>query len=109
MAFKSNSAKWFREESEVLRRVQRNMAGVTVNRATMLAPEDTGALKSSGRVVTDSKDQVAAVFGGKTVGVPYALRRHYENKKNPQTLEYLSKAGDSVVKEGIKKYYDISR
>lgn len=106
--FKSNSKAWLRNEEAVLKRTVRNMAGVMVNRGQMLAPVDTGALRSSGRVV-GSGDKVSAVFGGADVGVPYARRRHYENNKNPQTLLYLEKAGNSVKKEGIKKYYDMSK
>lgn len=106
--FKSNSAQWLRNEEAVLKRTARNMMGVTVNRAQMLAPRDTGALVSSGRVV-EQGSKVSAVFGGADVGVPYARRRHYENRKNPQTLLYLEKAGNSVVKEGINKYYRMSK
>lgn len=108
MAYKSNANSWFKQEEAILKRTQRNMAGVTVNRAQMLAPKDTGALISSGRVV-EGNGKATAVFGGADVGVPYARRRHYENKKNPQTLHYLKRAGDSVVKEGVKKYYDMSK
>lgn len=108
MAFKSRSQQWFRDESAVLKRTVRNMMGVTVNRGQMLAPVDKGDLVSSGRVTGQGEKSVAK-FGGADVGVPYAKRRHYENKKNPQTLNYLKKAGDSVVKEGFKKYYDMSK
>lgn len=106
--FKSNSKAWLNSEEAVLKRTVRNMAGVMVNRGQMLAPKDTGALRSSGRVVGKGT-KVSAVFGGQDVGVPYARRRHYENFKNPQTLLYLEKAGNSVVKEGVKKYYDMSK
>lgn len=108
MAFTSRSKRWFEDESIVLKRTIRNMMGVTINRGQMLAPVDKGDLRSSGRVV-GSGEKVSAVFGGEDVGVPYAKRRHYENKKNPQTLLYLKKAGDSVKKEGIKKYYEMSK
>ena len=37
--------------------------------------------------------------------VPYARRRHFENKKNPHTKYYLQKAGDNVVaKLGFKEF-----
>lgn len=106
--FKSNSAQWLRNEEPVLKRTVRNMMGVTVNRAQMLAPVDTGALRSSGRVV-EKGSKVSAVFGGADVGVPYARRREFENRKNPQTLHYLRLAGDSVIKEPISKYYKMSK
>lgn len=108
MAFTKRSRQWLADEEVVLQRTVRNMMGVTVNRAQMLAPVDKGDLRSSGRVV-ENKDGISAVFGGADVGVPYAKRRHFENKKNPQTLGYLKKAGDSVVKEGFKKYYQMSK
>jgi hypothetical protein len=36
--------------------------------------------------------------------VPYARRRHLENKKNPQTKYYLQNAGDRVAKQGIQRF-----
>lgn len=107
MGFKSNSDSWFRRESETLKRAEKMMAQVMVNRAKMLAPVDTGALVQSGRVQINPDGSVSAIFGGGDV--PYALRRHFENKKNPQTLNYLKRAGDSVVKEGAAKYIKMSR
>lgn len=106
--FKSNSAPFLNTENAVLKRTVRNMMGVTVNRAQMLAPVLTGALRSSGRVIGDGS-KVSAIFGGKDVDVPYARRRHFENRKNPQTLLYLQRAGNSVTKEGVKKYYNMSK
>lgn len=108
MAFTSYADKWLASEAAVLKRTELAMASAMINRGRMLAPHLTGALKASGRVVADSKG-TAAVFGGQEIGVPYARRRHFENRKNPQTLLYLQKAGDSVAKEGIKKYYDLSK
>lgn len=69
--------------------------------ANIFAPELTGALKSDGRVET-IESGVQVVFGDGRV--PYARKRHFENKKNPQTLNYLERAGDQRVKEGIAKY-----
>lgn len=107
MAFKSTSRAWLIRESARLSRVEEVMAGVILNRATMLAPKDTGALRDSGRVERKASGGVSIIFGGGKV--PYARRRHYENKKNPQTLGYLKKAGDSVIKEGPKKYVEMSK
>lgn len=107
--FKSNSSTWLIEEEVRLDRTMRNMAQVMINRGVMLAPEMSGKLKRSGRVLKNGNGSYSAVFGGDDVGVPYALRRNFENKKNPQTLNYSDKAGNSVAKEGVKKYYDMSR
>lgn len=71
-------------------------------RAVMLAPRETGALANSGEIdrVTNG---YSITFG--STKVPYARRRHFENKKNPQTLGYLAKAGDSVVRGNTAKYF----
>lgn len=105
MGFKSNSSSWLRREEDRLDRTAKNMTQVMVNRGVMLAPELTKKLKGSGRVIREGKAKYKARFGGNDVGVPYALRRNFENKKNPQTLHYSEKSGDSVAKEGIIKYY----
>lgn len=105
--FTSNSSKWLANESQTLRRAERSMAQVMLNRATIIAPVESGALVESGRVEDNPNGGVSVIFGGN--GVPYARRRHYENKKNPQTLHYLKRAGDSVVKEGPKKYIGLNR
>lgn len=105
--FKSNSRAWLANESKVLARAERGLAQVILNRATMLAPVLTGALVEDGRVVKNPNGGYSVIFGSKKV--PYARRRHFENKKNPQTLHYLKRAGDSVAKENIKKYVDLSR
>jgi len=57
--------------------------------AQILAPQATGALVNSKRVEAVSFDNVQVSFN-----TAYANRRHYENKKNPQTLEYLKRAGE---------------
>lgn len=71
-------------------------------RAVAFAPIETGALKNSGRVETEN-DGYKVIFGSSRV--PYARRRHFENKKNPQTLGYLAKAGDSVARNSKGKYF----
>lgn len=109
MAFKSTSSSWLRGETDRLDRTASIMAQVMVNRGVMLAPELTGALKRSGRTIKKSKGSYSATFGGANVGVPYAKLRNFVNKKNPQTLNYSEKSGDSVAKEPIKKYYDMSK
>jgi hypothetical protein len=105
--FRSNARQWLKQEAEVLERAEEAMAGVMVTRATMLAPKASGDLRDNGRVEKNLDGSHAAVFGD--ASVPYARRRHFENKKNPQTLHYLKRAGDSVAKENVKKYVDMSR
>lgn len=72
------------------------------NKAVILAPVDTGALKNSANVSPISKGY-RIQFGSSRV--PYARKRHFENKKNPQTLSYLEKAGDGVVRGDTSKYF----
>lgn len=71
-------------------------------RAVAFAPIKEGALRNSGRVEAVN-DGYKVVFGSSRV--PYARRRHFENKRNPQTLGYLVRAGDSVVRGNISKYF----
>ena len=73
--------------------------------SSQYAPVDTSDLVSSGRVAKVGKTY-EVIYGGKFGGknVPYALRRHFENNKNPQTKRYLSRAGDQVSKQ-IEKYF----
>lgn len=80
---------------------QRAMGDAIHNRAQMLAPVLTGALKADGRV-EQKGGQITVKFGGSSV--PYARLRHFENRKNPQTLRYLERAGDAVIKQGIKSF-----
>lgn len=105
--FKSNSRAFIQSETKVLRRAEEVMAGVILTRATMLAPHESGNLQADGRVEDSQDGHKSVVFGD--ASVPYARRRHFENKKNPQTLGYLKRAGDSVAKENVKKYVDMSR
>jgi len=74
--------------------------------ATILAPKDSRALVNSGRVIRQKLAEYVIRFGGSGNGfsVPYALRRHFENMKNPQTLLYLERGGDSVKRSSISKY-----
>lgn len=70
--------------------------------AREIAPELTGALKASGRIIVKDKNTVAVAFGGGIV--PYARLRHYVNHKNPQTLYYLQRAGEARTAEGLERY-----
>lgn len=71
-------------------------------RAVALAPVDTSALANSGRVNKITRGY-SVTFGSSRV--PYARRRHFENKKNPQTKGYLAKAGDNVARGNVGKYF----
>lgn len=106
MAVKSNLSKsWLSNEIQKSDRTERAISQVILYRSRMLAPVMTGELRENGRV--EKKDgHYTVTFGDSKV--PYARRRHFENKKNPQTLHYLKRAGDSVKKENIKKYYEMS-
>jgi hypothetical protein len=71
-------------------------------RSTILAPKDTRALVNSG-VIEPVQDGYKVKYGSSRV--PYARRRHFENKKNPGSLGYLAKAGDSVARSDKSKYF----
>lgn len=105
MAVKSYIDAWAKGQETIMKRAEHNMGSAIKNRARMLAPKLTGALRADGRVQS-KVDATSVIFGSDKV--PYARRRHFENRKNPQTLHYLSRAGDSVARENIKKYIGIS-
>lgn len=72
------------------------------NKAKILAPVLSRNLVNSG-VVEPVTGGYKVQFGSSKV--PYARRRHFENKKNPQTKGYLAKAGDSVARSDKSKYF----
>ena len=96
----------FKSKMDVYAQIQRlNMqkeleakAEKTLGRARMLAPVLSGALKMNGRV-EKIENGVSVVFGDNRI--PYARRRHFENRKNPSTINYLERAGDQTKKEGF--------
>ena len=98
----STLASWLRNEESVLDGVTTEMAVDILNRAIMNAPKESGALVRSGRVVKAGRGYTVQ-FGDNSV--QYAYRRHFENNKNPGTLLYLEKAGDTVAKGNIRKYF----
>lgn len=100
----SNLSTWVKKEERNLDRAEEKMARTILNRAKMLAPKLTGALIENGRIEKNPNGGRTIIFGDSSV--PYARRRHFENRKNPQTLHYLQRAGDSVAKENVKKYVD---
>lgn len=71
-------------------------------RAKALAPKATRALVNSGRI-----DPVSGGYSVKfgSSRVPYARRRHLENKKSPQTIGYLANAGYEILRGNISKYF----
>lgn len=101
--FTDNSAQYVASETKKLNDATNKMCNSIISLAQILAPVDTGDLRASGRV-EPLENGSSAVFGGASVDVPYARRRHYENRKNPQTLRYLERAGESITKKGIKGY-----
>lgn len=103
---KSKLTQWATNQGRTIKRAERGIANVILSRAQMLAPVDSGKLVKDGRVVKNG-DHVAVRFG--SANVPYARRRHFENKRNPQTLHFLTRAGDSAAKENIRKYIEVSR
>ena len=73
--------------------------------AMRYAPVLTGNLVASGRVMRKSAGSYQIVFGGGRV--PYALRRHYENRAHPSTLRYLERAGNENSRRFISELRSI--
>lgn len=69
--------------------------------SAMLAPKLTRALVKSRKIERRGSAHYAVSFGNSQV--PYARRRHFENKLHPETLLYLQRAGDAV-KRNQRKY-----
>lgn len=107
MAVSSNWGRFIADQQKVIERTQRAMAQVVLYRSRMLAPIFTGALVDDGRVENNPQGGLSVLYGSPKV--PYARRRHYENRKNPQTLYFLQRAGESVAKENVKKYVEMSK
>lgn len=72
-----------------------NNLGTTIkNRATILAPKDSGDLRRSGKVEITTDDKAIVSFGNSQVR--YAKRRHYENNLHPSTKYYLTNSLKSI-------------
>ncbi|MBQ1570008.1 MAG: hypothetical protein IIZ78_02695 [Clostridiales bacterium] len=93
---------WLALEQVNLDNAVRQMANTILSDSRMLAPVLTGALRSDGNVKKEGMASYIVKYGD--ARVPYARRRHFENKKNPQTKYYLWNAGDRVVKQGIQRF-----
>lgn len=91
------------DSTKGLERGLAEMATDIHRRASILAPKDTRALVNSGKIRKTGAQEYTIGFGSSVVR--YALRRHFENKKNPQTLGYLSKAADGVARSDKGKYF----
>jgi hypothetical protein len=91
---------WAREEEATKMDVAILQLATDIHRLSQIkAPKDTRALVKSGRI--ERKERAHYTISYNT---PYARRRHFENKKNPQSLNYLKDAGDESVKH-IRKYF----
>lgn len=99
-------SKWTPKKASMLDSAIAEIATVIHERAVMLAPHDKGNLVASGMIKRLANSHYIIRFGGSSGGfnVPYAKRRHYENRKNPHTKFYLQNAGDGVKRSGIKQY-----
>lgn len=93
---------WLALEQVNLDNAVRQMANTILSDSRMLAPVLTGALRSDGNVKKEGLASYIVQYGD--ARVPYARRRHFENKKNPQTKYYLWNAGDRVAKQGIQRF-----
>lgn len=93
----------------VPRTVQELDAGVAeaatdiLRRGVILAPVDKRNLVNSGRIERIYAGFYRIIFGSSKV--PYAELRHRINRKNPQTIGYLAKAGNSVKRSDPRKYF----
>lgn len=98
------SSSWRKSKERNYDLIALQMATDVDRTAKVLAPKASGNLVNSGRIERVAEGEYDVVFGGKSGGadVRYAKRRHYENNKNPQTLEYLKRAGDGVAKQKRK-------
>jgi len=98
--------------SKFISATERNLDAATLDASTdvmktsqVIAPKLTRALVKSHKItrVKSAHYRITAGSGR----VPYARKRHFENKKNPGTLKYLERAGDATAKKlpvFVKKY-----
>lgn len=85
----NNILKFEAQQRQAMRDGMKEFAYQVLRDAKTLAPHLTGSLKDSGRVYIYNNEYQTIFGSGK---VQYAVRRHYENMKNPQTLRYLERA-----------------
>lgn len=99
--FTSRIKQWTSETENKLDLSVLTMATDVHRSASILAPKDQRHLVNSGRIERVGKAHYKVIFGGDAV--PYARRRHFENKKNPGTLHYLERPGDNISRN-FKRY-----
>lgn len=99
------STSWRAKKERNYDEIALQMATDVDRNAKVFAPKDKGNLVNSGRIERKAPAEYVVSFGGRGQGtnVKYARRRHYENRKNPQTIGYLERAGEGVAKQK-KKY-----
>lgn len=98
VTFNSKMKAYFQVQRLNMQKELEAKAEKTLGRARMLAPVLSGDLKMNGRV-EKIPNGVSVVFGDSRI--PYARRRHFENRKNPATINYLERAGNQTKKEGF--------
>lgn len=81
-----------------------SMANTILNDARIKAPYASGDLSKSGRVDKHTLGNYSVAYGGTSKKVPYGVRRHFENKENPQTLLYLTDPAEEVARGGIGRF-----
>lgn len=94
---------WMNEELQKQDDALAEIAIDIMNRAQINAPKASNALVRSAKVKRNGESDYSVTFGDNAV--KYAKRRHYENKKNPGSLRYLEKAGESVGRGDPRKYF----
>lgn len=104
MTFNSRLASsWAPAKERQLDTVALRMATDIDRFAKVLAPKDKSDLVNSGRIERLAPGSYKSSFGGSgRITVRYAKRRHFENKKNPHTLGYLKRAGNTVARNKAK-------
>lgn len=100
--FTSRIKKWTLEEENKLDLKMLVLVTDIDRVAKILAPKDKRNLVNSGRIDRVEKGHYKVIFGGGAV--PYARRRHFENKKHPGSLRYLERAGDAAGRNA-RRYF----
>lgn len=101
VSVRSNVIPWANKKEVDFDRAVLSLATDIDRTSAILAPKLTRALVNSKKINRKGTAHYSVSYG--SAQVPYARRRHFENKKNPQTLEYLERAGDAAAKN-IRKY-----
>ena len=99
--FTSRIKDWTADTASELDAAVLEMATDIHRMSAILAPKDSRALVLSGRIKRNGPANYSVIYGGNAVH--YARQRHYENQKNPRTLRYLERPGDSVSRN-VKRY-----